>query len=137
MVLEHIADPGRFWDKLHSVLRDGGIFWGFTMDARHWFHLASSWSERLRVKDLYLTLLRGKRGVDRYANYPTCYRTNSPDQIRRYTRSFRSVQFINFHQVGQLNYYLPGPLRPVGHLVDRLEAALGRPGMILAVRAVK
>ncbi len=137
MVLEHIADPARFWGKVHEVLRDGGIFWGFTMDARHWFRLASSWSERLRIKDLYLTLLRGRRGVDRYANYPTCYRANSPDQIRAHTGAFRSVQFINFQSAGQLNYYLPGPLRPVGHLIGRAEAALGRPGTILAVRAVK
>jgi SAM-dependent methyltransferase len=137
MVLEHIADPARFWGKVHEVLRDGGVFWGFTMDARHWFRLASRWSERLRFKDLYLTLLHGKRGVDRYANYPTCYRANSPDQVRAHTGAFRSVQFVNFQKIGQLNYYLPGALRPVGHLIDRAEAALGRPGTMLAVRAVK
>jgi SAM-dependent methyltransferase len=137
MVLEHIADPALFWQKLYSVLRDGGIFWGFTVDARHWFRQASTWSERLRAKDLYLTLLRGKRGVDRYVNYPTCYRTNKPAQIRAYTRVFRSVEFINFQRVGQLNYYLPRILRPLGHAIDRAEIAIGKPGMILAVRAVK
>lgn len=37
MVLEHIADPVRFIRKLHRVLVAGGVFWGFTMDVRHYF----------------------------------------------------------------------------------------------------
>src|SRR5947209_6592601 len=30
MVLEHLAEPAQFWDKLYHVLRRGGVFWGFT-----------------------------------------------------------------------------------------------------------
>lgn len=54
MVLEHIREPKAFWNKLHEVLCDGGIFWGFTVDARHWFRKASVLAELLRIKKLYL-----------------------------------------------------------------------------------
>jgi len=58
-VLEHIQHPVVFWQKLYDCLRPGGIFWGFTVDARHPFSLASNLLERLRLKDLYLDRLRG------------------------------------------------------------------------------
>ena len=54
MVLEHLAEPQRFWDKLYSVLADGGVFWGLTVDSRHWFCGFSRWFDRLRIKDAYL-----------------------------------------------------------------------------------
>ena len=62
MVLEHLEHPQPFWDKLYDVLVPGGVFWGLTVDARHWFSSASIWSERLRVKDWYLNRLMGDRG---------------------------------------------------------------------------
>jgi len=37
MVLEHLPRPEAFWDKLWHVLKDGGVFWGLTVDGRHWF----------------------------------------------------------------------------------------------------
>jgi SAM-dependent methyltransferase len=137
MVLEHVTDPGRFWSKIHSVLRFNGVFWAFTVDSRHWFRYASTWSERLHVKDLYLTLLRGRRGVDRYGNYRTCYRTNSPTQVESFTGQFRSVEFVNFQKIGQVDYYFPRLLRPIGHAIDRAESLLGLPGMLLGIRAAK
>src|SRR5262245_2500014 len=47
MVLEHLAEPQPFWDKLHEVLAPGGVFWALTVDARHWFCTASAWAQRL------------------------------------------------------------------------------------------
>ncbi|HLJ12122.1 MAG TPA: class I SAM-dependent methyltransferase, partial [Planctomycetaceae bacterium] len=40
-VLEHVSDPARFWGKLYECLAPGGVFWGFTVDARHPFCFAS------------------------------------------------------------------------------------------------
>ena len=69
MVLEHLADPRTFFEKVHTVLRPQGVFWGFTVDARHPFVTASVVSEKLHVKDLYLNIMFGKRGEGRYENY--------------------------------------------------------------------
>lgn len=137
MVLEHLPEPARFFDRLHEVLREGGVFWGLTMDARHWFCGASLLAERLRLKDLYLDWLRGRRGADRYENYPVHYRCNTPRQILRYVRRFRACDFLEFACVGQLNYYVPRPLRPLTDWLDRRALARGKPGTVLAVRAVK
>jgi SAM-dependent methyltransferase len=137
MVMEHLADPGRFWDKLHEVLADGGVFWGLTMDARHWFCRASRWSDRLRVKDWYLNRLHGERGTDRYENYPVCYRSNRPDDIARQAGRFRSCQVFGLARVGQMDYYLPRFARRVGRWLDRRAIRRGKPGMLLAVRVQK
>jgi SAM-dependent methyltransferase len=137
MVLEHLELPGRFWDKLYDVLRPGGVFWGLTMDARHWFCRASLWADRLKVKGLYLTALRGQRGDGRYENYPVFYRCNTPEQITRYTGRFRSCEFLNFARVGQCNYYVPRLLRPLTNWLDRRALNRGRPGTVLAVRVEK
>ena len=137
MVLEHVAQPQRFWDKAWEVLADGGVFWGFTMDGRHRFCQASALTERLGLKDLYLHFLRGQRGTDRYENYPVQYRCNTPAQIAPCAAAFRECEFISFTAVGQLNYFIPRPLRPLTNCLDRLDIWLNRPGSLLAVRAVK
>jgi SAM-dependent methyltransferase len=137
MVLEHLHRPARFWNKLWTILKGGGVFWALTVDARHWFCQASRWAERLRIKDQYLSALFGTRGVDRYENYPVYYRTNTPRQIRRHARRFRSCSFINFARVGQCGYYLPPRLQPFMNALERRALRQGRPGTLLAVRVVK
>jgi SAM-dependent methyltransferase len=137
MVLEHLPRPERFWDRLWTVLREGGVFWALTVDARHWFCQASRWADRLRIKDYYLDALFGTRGVDRYENYPVYYQTNTPGQVRRHARQFRSCSFINFSRVGQCSYYLPRRLHPLMDSLERRAIRKGRPGTLLAIRAVK
>jgi hypothetical protein len=138
MVLEHLERPTPFWDKLYHVLVDGGVFWGLTVDARHWFCQASLWTERIGIKDAYLRLLRGPRGsAFRYENYPVHYRTNTPEQITRYARRFRIRECINFAREGQLVDCFPRWLHPLSRLLDRQAIRQGRPGPLLAIRAVK
>ena len=137
MVLEHIADPQLFWNKVYRVLRKGGCFWGLTVDARHWFVLASSLMEKLGVKDMYLDKLHGKRGEERYENYPAFYRANSPAQIARFTSGFSAVKVLNLSRVGQLDFYIPGQLRRVGRWLDTLAMRAGLPGALMAVRVEK
>jgi SAM-dependent methyltransferase len=137
MVLEHLERPERFWDRLWAVLREGGVFWALTVDARHWFCQASRWADRLRIKDYYLNALFGTRGVERYENYPVHYRTNTPRQIRRYAARFQACQFLNFSRVGQCSYYLPRSLQPLMDALERRAIRRGKPGTLLAVRAVK
>jgi len=137
MVLEHVGDPERHWRAIHSALKPGGVFWGFTMDSRHWFTAASRLAGALRIKDLYLNLLHGARGEDRYENYPTYYRTNRPDQVRRWTGTFRSVESYSFYQHGQSDYYFPPALRWIGQNLDTAARSWGGIGLVFAVRAVK
>ena len=137
MVLEHFDNPQVFWDKVHKVLRKGGVFWGFTVDARHWFVSASVLTEKLHVKDMYLDMLHGKRGEERYENYGVFYRTNTPEQIEGLTNSFASTTVLNFYRVGQLDYYFPSSLQWMGRAVDRFAARMGWPGSLLAVRVEK
>ena len=123
MVLEHLSRPQPFWDKLFDVLADGGIFWGLTVDARHGLlsPVALGGSPQ-RIKDLYLDCVLGrvsKTGA-LTRNYPTYYRTNSPAQIGRFTRAFRSSEFINFSRTGQWGPYLPKSLT-MGCGRDRAE----------------
>jgi SAM-dependent methyltransferase len=137
MVLEHVATPDRFFRKLHSLLAPEGVFWGLTVDARHYFRHVSRLTERLRVKNWYLDRVCGRAREERYANYPTLYRANSPRQIERFTRAFRQRNFASLYRIGQLDYYLPRMVRPAASLVDRLIARLRLPGAILVCRLAK
>jgi len=137
MMLEHCEDPQSFWDRVHAILRPGGVFWGITMDARHWFVGASRLAGRLRLKNWYLRALHGGPADEAYENYRTFYRTNTPDQIARLTTRFSERTILNFRKVGQCDYYFPSRLRWLGRGLDRLAIRRDRPGMILAVRVVK
>ncbi len=137
MVLEHLAEPQRFWDKLWEVLAEGGVFWGLTVDSRHWFCRYSRWFDRLHVKDTYLRFLIGRRGEERYENYPVFYRSNSPEQIEPLVQRFRGCEFHNLSRIGQCNAYFPPPLRPFVSAWDRRALRRDRPGTLLAVRVQK
>ncbi|QGJ70298.1 Class I SAM-dependent methyltransferase [Planctomycetales bacterium 10988] len=136
-VLEHVEDANRFWQKIYDTLSPGGVFWGFTVDARHYFRRASQMLESCGFKDWYLTRLKGKRGEDRYANYPTWYRANSPQQLARDASMFSQLDWGSLHRVGQLDFYFPKKLRFASHLLDRVTLATGRPGSIFVVRLQK
>jgi SAM-dependent methyltransferase len=137
MVLEHLDDPAAFWASLHRCLRKGGIAWNFTVDARHWFARNSALIARLGLKDRYLTLLKGRRGADRYENYPVRYLCNTPDDVRKHAAEFEQVDVYSLSRVGQVDYYLPRVTQPFAHWLDRRDVRSGAPGMVLVVRAVK
>ena len=137
MVLEHLPEPRVFWDRLHEVLRRGGVFWGFTMDARHWFCKASKLAGRIRIKEYYLNTLMGNRGEERYENYPVFYRSNTPDVVTNLASRFSRCESRSWVRVGQMAHYLPGPLRPVSEAIDRRSLRKGKPGMVLAIRVVR
>ena len=136
-VLEHLAAPARFFEKLHDVLVPGGTFWALTVDRRHPFRPLASAMDRLRLKERYLDVVRGQGTPHRVDIYPAFYRANSPRQIARYTAAFRSVEFMGLHRLGELDTYLPRWLRPAAHLLDRVVSACRLPGPVLIVRLAK
>lgn len=137
MVMEHLETPNRFFEAVYRVLRPGGVYWGFTMDARHWFARVSTFMEQWRVKDAYLGWLHGVRTVDRYANYPTRYLANEPFSLRRAAPRFTRMDLWSVGWVGQLNHYIPRPFRWVSNSMDRASVGAARCGTLLIVRAVK
>src|SRR5262249_43672267 len=110
------------------------IFWGFTMDARHFFCRVSLITERLRIKNWYLRTLNKTWGAGDYDNYKAYYRTNSPRDVRIHAQGFQSCELINLSRIGQLDYYIPPICRPVSRAFDRWTIRTGRPGSVLAIR---
>lgn len=139
MVLEHVQEPELFFAQLARVIRPGGVFWGFTVDRRHYFSWFSQLLGGLGLKDRYLDRVRGRRGEAdaRYENFPTCYRCNTPTALRRLAGPAFKLQTWSLHRVGQLDGYLPWRLRRLSRLADRGVLRWGLPGSVLVVRAVR
>jgi SAM-dependent methyltransferase len=134
MVLEHVEKPTEFFAELERVLAPGGVFLGFTVDARHWFSSASSFLEKSGLKEAYLRVLQGRRGIERYENFPTAYRCNKPRDLEREVPKGFKLETLSLHKVGQLDYYFPKLLHPMSHLMDKLTLACNLPGSCLVVR---
>jgi SAM-dependent methyltransferase len=136
-VLEHIVDPDGFWRKLNDVLVPGGDFLAITVDGRHFFRHLSQSLQATRLKDLYLSALRGRSGETRYVNYPTTYRCNTPRQLAAAAGRYGRVTSQSIHRLGQLDFYVPRQLRWLMHAFDRLAMQGWTPGSILLVHFVK
>jgi len=137
MVLEHVENAELFWQTIHTLLKPGGVFWGFTVDSRHWFVGASALLERMGLKNIYLNLLHGKRGEARYENYGVYYKSNSPKQIETLTAPFSASKTFNFHKEGHLDFYIPKGLKWMVRMLDRYEIARDKPGSVIAIRVQK
>lgn len=139
MVLEHLREPADFFGKLARVLRPGAVFWGFTVDRRHYFSWGSQAMDALRLKDRYLDRVRGRKGEAdaRYDNYPTFYRCNSPTALHALVERTFTLQTWSLHRVGQLDGYMPYRLRRLSRVADRAFIRLGLPGSVLVARMVR
>ncbi|QDT73350.1 class I SAM-dependent methyltransferase [Lacipirellula limnantheis] len=137
MVLEHLSRPAVFFDTVERILRPGGVFWGFTVDRRHYFCAGSRFLESIQLKDAYLNWFGGRRGVERYENYPTYYRCNSPSQLAGLTRKFSSVSVFSLSRPGQIQSYVPRPFRPLINVLDWITDLCELPGHVLVLRCQK
>jgi len=137
MVLEHVSAPSRFLKRVHEVLVDGGVFLGFTMDARHHFCALSACAQQLGLKHAYLRLLHRSDGNRRSRSYPSWYRANCPSDLEKDTGLFKRCEWMSFSRIGEVDWYLPRLLRPIGRFLDRFIVSSRRPGSILVVRLEK
>ena len=135
MVMEHVADPAAFWSRLYRVLAPGGVFVAFTVNGAHWFAPVTRFMSATNTKSRYLNLLRGRRGTERYDDYPVYYRTNTPEQIMRVAKDFRSVKTLPFGATGTVAFYAPSRLRPLVRGVDRLAYRLRGQAINIMIRA--
>jgi SAM-dependent methyltransferase len=133
-VLEHVEKPDLFFAALHRALRDGGVFWGFTMDGRHYFRFVSQALEFLGAKKWFLNRLHGS---NRYHNYRTVYRANMPGVLRNYLAPFARVELWSWGRIGQLQFYWPQTLHAFSRSLDRIQLRWHLPGSMLIVRAQK
>jgi SAM-dependent methyltransferase len=135
-VIEHIEEPARFFAAAHSILRPGGVFWGFTVDARSAYAKVSSAVQALTIKDRYLNFLFGAR-ERRHKNYPTYYAANTPARVATVANKFARVEAISLHHVGILDPVLPKLVCPLFRALDCATLTYGWPGANLAIRLVK
>jgi SAM-dependent methyltransferase len=135
MVLEHVADPAAFWSRLHDILAPGGVFVGFSVNGAHWFAPIARFMTIAKLKSKYLDLLQGKRGTERYADYPVYYRTNTARQVRRHARQFRAVRTELIGAPGMVASYAPRRLQPVVRAVDDLAYRLLGQSINIVIRA--
>jgi SAM-dependent methyltransferase len=137
MVLEHLDQPKEFLAQLDHCLKPGGVFWGFTVDSRHWFARASNFLKSLGLKDMYLSMLHGNRGGERYENYPVHYRFNRPEQIEPLVGAFSRCDIQSLWRKNQTRFYFPNGLKWVGNSLDFIYGLFGRRGSVLVVRIQK
>jgi SAM-dependent methyltransferase len=135
MVLEHVADPAAFWSRLYDILAPGGVFVAFSVNAAHWFAPLARLLSAMRLKSRYLDLVHGKRGMERYADYPVYYRTNTLRQVRRVAGGFRSIAALPFGPAGIVASYAPRRLRPIVRAADRLAYRLHGQPINIMIRA--
>jgi SAM-dependent methyltransferase len=135
MVLEHVADPAAFWTRLHEILAPGGVFVAFSVNGAHWFAPIARFMSIIKLKTKYLDLLRGKRGMERYEDYPVYYRTNTVRQLRRFAREFRDLRMDLFGATGNVACYAPTALQPIVRAVDGLAYRLLEQSINIAIRA--
>lgn len=82
MVLEHVADPGRFIGGVARLLRPGGVFVGHTINGAHYV----TWLRRavgLLPHAVNQRLVRRLYGRAECDTFPTHYRLNTPRAVRR------------------------------------------------------
>jgi SAM-dependent methyltransferase len=135
MVMEHVAQPAAFWARLHEILAPGGVFLAFSVNGGHWFAPVTRLLSATKLKTRYLDLVQGKRGTERYADYPVYYRTNTPEQVRRMARDFRAVNTLPFGATGIVAAYAPPRLRPLVRTLDGVAYRLRGQCINIVIRA--
>jgi SAM-dependent methyltransferase len=136
-VLEHVADPGRFFGRLHEALRQGGVFWAMTINNRHPFALCSSLAQRVGLKRPLLAWVRRRGPAEDVETYPTFYRSNTRRALARHASAFGELRWMSFACVGQFDAYLPPVLHRCAHAADRIARTLRLPGPTAIVRLQK
>lgn len=121
-VLEHVAIPEPFFEKVCACLKSNGVFWGLTPNANHPFAVLSRLIEVMGLKGLAReTIGPDEAGVMTVNDYPAYYRCNSRGSVIHATRGlgFRRACFY-YCPCLQWDTYFPRFLRGVPKTYDFL-----------------
>jgi SAM-dependent methyltransferase len=129
-VVEHIASPADFFEKVARVLKPNGVFWAYTPHARHPAAVCSRTFEVLGTKDWFV------QQSPNVNEYPAYYRLNSRKKVCRAIEPlpFQSAHFYLLPADGW-KYYFPKALRWLPEAYERLMR--GRSFSVLAYRLKK
>lgn len=134
MVMEHVADPERFYTALARTLKPGGVYVFLTPNKAHYFSICTRILMALRLEEIVLRILRGK--VSEEYHYPVVYKCNDRKQIERYalTSGFSRVDIACFEITGP-RPYLKGPLRPILWAMEWKRRHFRKPHLLLNLMA--
>lgn len=131
MVMEHVADPDAFMQAVYRVLKPGGVYYFMTPNGRHYFSRLAKLSHVLRIEEVLLPLLLGRKQVESY-HYPVQYRINTTRQIDRCAAriGFEAPEYVFMEQIGPKPYF-PGPLRLFFHAMRMKRMVWKNPHCLL------
>ena len=114
-VVEHIAVPLPFLQRVKQVLRPDGVFWALTPHALHPFAAAVRTVQAIGLKK---AARARNEGVN---DYPAYYRLNSASAVTEAAEKcgFRSAEFVFMPNVNWDTYF-PTWARFIPHTYDRL-----------------
>ena len=115
-VIEHIVSPREFAEKLHRILKPGGVFIAATVNSNCLFARLAGFFRKLKVDELVLRLSHGSAKTDDY-HYPTAYRLNSrADYEELMSRQRWAAIELDFLENDEWFYYFPPGFRWLGHV---------------------
>lgn len=130
MVMEHVANPARFFAAVARCLRPGGVYLFMTPNADHYFSIATRTLKSLGLEEFVLRIIAGEHG--RGYHYPVQYRCNSRRRIDRYAHAsgLGRVETAFLEEDGPRGY-MKGPLRPFFHFLAWKRKVVRRPDRLL------
>jgi len=116
VVVEHVATPRAFLEKVFRLLKPGGVFYATTVSSHHPFAWTVRVIERLGLKRAFVG-----RTEARVNEYPAYYRMNSPRAVAPLAREigFSRADFY-YHPCVQWDVYFPRWVRFAPNLYDRM-----------------
>jgi SAM-dependent methyltransferase len=135
-VVEHIKDAPRFFAKLSTVLKPGGVFWALTPNGTHPFCIISRSIELLGLKPALTRVIRARTHENNINEISSYYQLNRRSQV---TRALKTLPFVKAHFLYipcvQWDTFFPPAVRWLPHAYDRtLGNRFGRRMSVLAYR---
>jgi 2-polyprenyl-3-methyl-5-hydroxy-6-metoxy-1,4-benzoquinol methylase len=139
-VAEHVEHPDPFLAAAWRTLRPGGSLFLITPNGDHYFAWIARLTERLRLQEKVLRLLRPGELIDRY-HHVAFYRMNRPRKLiaMGHSHGFDPVELRFSERVEEFDCYLPGPTKLLARAWEELVRRTGREQLLgnLMARLIK